>query len=603
MRTFLATIAVSLLLLALPAVAGLPASRLAYAQSCAAEMGAIPAFNCMTGTVIPITVGGVAQNHAVDDCDKPVQLGLAGDSQCVPFSRFLRIDTKPDVETIVICRKYEANDDGANDPHFSDIAVIQHSRVTGNTCFFQSPLLADLDGTSVPSPQSNSSAASDFWDEPSSVRGIHCPACHDADPFIWSQYIDQVADTSNWNACGRWNSNFQDMFGATVKVFRPDNACLGCHHRFGDQVCAQGDAGGGHVSVAEVATKHWMPIGFSGSNADWTASWGDAVAEIHSCCSNPNQAKCKTAVADGSDGTALPNCSTMPDNDADDDGILDDVDNCKSVPNPDQANPDGDTLGSACDNCPGVANQDQKNTDGANDGGDACDTDDDNDTCLDTVDDEPLDDSQVIGSRPLVNCPKQSESVSGWAGENSDNDNKPNCNDPDDDNDGIADADDHCPVHHKNLGDMACQFAPKSCPFQVWWDVCQFGACNMYLIKLVAAVNPDPTREVVFERFSIVDRAIYLRADSRTLAELSAQLRGRAGPLVGNGRVRLEIWTRERNGSPGRMVAQVAEFAPNDVRRLRGDGTAVLRLSFARDGKQVSIKQTAIPQQRAGATH
>ena len=125
----------------------------------------------------------------------------------------------------------------------------------------------------------------------------------------------------------------------------------------------------------------------------------------------------------------------------------------------------------------------------------------------------------------------------------------------------------------------------------------------MYLIKLVAAVNPDPTREVVFERFTIVDRAIYLRADSRTLAELSAQLRGRAGPLVGNGRVRLEIWTRERNGSPGRMVAQVAEFAPNSVKRLRGDGTAVLRISVARDGKQVSIKQTAIPQQRAGATH
>lgn len=40
---------------------------------------------------------------------------------------------------------------------------------------------------------------------------------------------------------------------------------------------------------------------------------------------------------------------------------------------------DSDGVSDASDNCPSVSNADQVNSDGANDGGDACDTDDDND--------------------------------------------------------------------------------------------------------------------------------------------------------------------------------------------------------------------------------
>ncbi|MCG8697478.1 MAG: T9SS type A sorting domain-containing protein, partial [Bacteroidales bacterium] len=57
--------------------------------------------------------------------------------------------------------------------------------------------------------------------------------------------------------------------------------------------------------------------------------------------------------------------------DKDKDGIADSVDNCTGY-NPDQLNPDGDSLGSYCDNCPDEANNDQLDTDG--DGiGDVCD--------------------------------------------------------------------------------------------------------------------------------------------------------------------------------------------------------------------------------------
>ena len=44
---------------------------------------------------------------------------------------------------------------------------------------------------------------------------------------------------------------------------------------------------------------------------------------------------------------------------------------------------DGDGVEDDVDNCPSVANEDQANTDGADDGGDACDVDDDNDLICD----------------------------------------------------------------------------------------------------------------------------------------------------------------------------------------------------------------------------
>jgi hypothetical protein len=79
------------------------------------------------------------------------------------------------------------------------------------------------------------------------------------------------------------------------------------------------------------------------------------------------------------------------DTDDDEDTVADAADNCRTVPNPSQADSDGDGLGDACeadddgdgildgpDNCPTVANSGQ--ADGDSDSlGDACDGDDDND--------------------------------------------------------------------------------------------------------------------------------------------------------------------------------------------------------------------------------
>jgi len=60
--------------------------------------------------------------------------------------------------------------------------------------------------------------------------------------------------------------------------------------------------------------------------------------------------------------------------DADGDGQSNTLDNCPTVPNPDQADADNDGVGDACDNCPTVMNTNQSDLDG--DGtGDACDYD------------------------------------------------------------------------------------------------------------------------------------------------------------------------------------------------------------------------------------
>ncbi len=59
--------------------------------------------------------------------------------------------------------------------------------------------------------------------------------------------------------------------------------------------------------------------------------------------------------------------------DGDGDSVIDIVDNCPLVYNPAQQEQDGDDLGDACDNCPAALNADQADSDG--DGtGDACDT-------------------------------------------------------------------------------------------------------------------------------------------------------------------------------------------------------------------------------------
>jgi hypothetical protein len=132
----------------------------------------------------------------------------------------------------------------------------------------------------------------------------------------------------------------------------------------------------------------------------------------------------------------------MEDPDSDGDGYIDTADNCPDVPNPDQADNEGDGLGDVCDNdddndgvedgednCPLDANTDQADNEG--DGlGDACDSDDDNDGLEDGAD----------------NC----SLIANQDQENYDGDEQGDVCDPDDDNDGILDINDPFPMSDTN---------------------------------------------------------------------------------------------------------------------------------------------------------
>lgn len=85
-------------------------------------------------------------------------------------------------------------------------------------------------------------------------------------------------------------------------------------------------------------------------------------------CANSSAGIC----ADDPDGVQEPLLLLACD-DAEGDGVCDDIDNCPLVVNPGQADTDADTVGDACDNCVSTVNTDQLDSDG--DGiGDVCDS-------------------------------------------------------------------------------------------------------------------------------------------------------------------------------------------------------------------------------------
>lgn len=126
--------------------------------------------------------------------------------------------------------------------------------------------------------------------------------------------------------------------------------------------------------------------------------------------------------------------------DVDEDGILDDSDNCPNISNPDQSDNDTDGVGNVCDtdddndgvedvadNCPLISNTDQYDVD--DDGiGDVCDYINDNDA--DLIENE-------VDNCPNVPNPNQLDT---------DFDDIGDACDTDDDNDGIPDNADNCSI-------------------------------------------------------------------------------------------------------------------------------------------------------------
>ena len=152
----------------------------------------------------------------------------------------------------------------------------------------------------------------------------------------------------------------------------------------------KGASGSGIDECAQVATDsmgNWLLVWQSSVNLGGTI--GTDYDILFSRCS-PTNAECPGA-DDDSDGVVdlVDNCPLVPNpdqensvhpgtaagdqcEDPDADLVFDVDDNCPDNSNHDQADTDGDAVGDACDNCPALSNAAQTNTDG-DEWGDACD--------------------------------------------------------------------------------------------------------------------------------------------------------------------------------------------------------------------------------------
>jgi|KBSMisStaDraftv2_1062788.scaffolds.fasta_scaffold10828_5 hypothetical protein len=158
-----------------------------YAAKCDAATGIhVPSFSCGNGTEVPGQGNGVT-------CDRPNVLN----GQCDPGSRFQVLPGgNADAVAVAHCRRVGLP---ANGNTFNDIAVIQHNKKNGATCFYQA--LTNLPGNNIPAPSGGESApwadGKGHWIDPPGTEGIGCTGCHDSGGFIRSEYLAQMKTAPN----------------------------------------------------------------------------------------------------------------------------------------------------------------------------------------------------------------------------------------------------------------------------------------------------------------------------------------------------------------------------------------------------------------------
>ena len=134
----------------------------------------VPSFSCKDGVLVPKKVKN-------GKCKRPEALY----NRCIYQSRLGRLakDNPEGVDIIFSCRKDRKSlHKGDTGDKFFDIAVIQHDRKTGNTCFYQ--YLSDKDdaGPNIPAP--GTPEGNRFW----TVSADFCTECHTNGPFVRSPH-------------------------------------------------------------------------------------------------------------------------------------------------------------------------------------------------------------------------------------------------------------------------------------------------------------------------------------------------------------------------------------------------------------------------------
>ena len=277
-------------------------------------------------------------------------------------------------------------------------------------------------------------------------------------------------------------------------------------------------------------------------------------------------------------------------NDTDGDLIPNKIDNCPFFANPGQQDPDGDKRGGVqtvdaagniinvgCDNCPNTFNPGQEDYDSDNIG-DVCDPDRDGDGCRNEVDQNPDSNQHRIGTSFSPTCPDKSSVLYGFAGGNSDcrgfgcRDPR-DCEDLDDDNDGIPDDQDPCPVGKlQNTIGGECSVVGADCPRlrNDWWRTCLGGGCVQFYARVIDRINPNPLRDLIVDRVNIVNQTVYLQPNiGVSLAATAKRIAGVRGVGLQADQpqlLRIEIWRRATDTEPARLETVVGDFDPTKVK-------------------------------------
>jgi Zn-dependent metalloprotease len=286
-------------------------------------------------------------------------------------------------------------------------------------------------------------------------------------------------------------------------------------------------------------------------------------------------------------------------NDLDGDFIPNRIDNCPTVANPGQEDPDGDGKGNACDNCDNHFNpgQEDMNNDGE---GDACDDDVDGDGCKNNVDQHPTSGVARSGSYVSATCNPRGGDIYASEAFHHDSDGIRDCEDLDDDGDGIPDDQDPCPLVPGTDGSACQEF--RDCPVVSidWYLVCAFGGCNEFQARFTDRINPDPTRTVIFDQVQIVNQTLYLQPSAGTTVQQASRL---IVPQLVAGRFaaaaasiwRVELWTRPIEGQPARLVAVVGDYDPAAVQLGQTELGSVLAFTPPVGGAPATLGATYQP--------
>ena len=289
----------------------------AFAQKCDLAIGTtVPDFLCDSGTKVPYThPNGSA-------CDRPDQLN----QDCDPGSRFKVLVNNANAYIVGHCRK-RGHD--INDGQYGDIAVIQHNRVNGATCFYQGALNLSHDGNvKAPSKGVGNPA---FWMTPTAIAtsSFPCVRCHDNGPIIRSPYLSQITGIDMLPGAGESSFNHDQPYSfvgsdfAAWKAYKVEvagNTCNGCHRMGVSNAGVGGTARDFGIRATAPFQQNknphsadspmWMMPGqtsFSLAHADSALAIKQCADQFHEGSPLPNSPNCKITQFTGpAAGPSLP---------------------------------------------------------------------------------------------------------------------------------------------------------------------------------------------------------------------------------------------------------------------------------------------------------